>query len=118
MQSSADHGKLLVGGRGTSYCMINVKCHPLLVCYSTLPLVEDTVLALSVAIEFIAWRREWAMRGPGLEPLVWGLGQKRLAADEEGEKPGEAVRSTGRLWLLMALESSFSSCTTSVRTPQ
>ena len=77
--------------------------------HSTLPLVEDTVLARSVAMEFMAWSRELALRGPGLEPLVWGLRQRRLAADEEGEKPGEAVRSSVLLVLLMALDSSFSS---------
>ncbi len=89
----------------TSYNVCVCVC----VCVHCSPLLDDTVLARSLANEFMAWRRALVRRGPGLDPLAWeGLSRRRLEAGN-GENEGDAVRSRGRLVLLIALDSSFSS---------
>lgn len=80
--------------------MSDIYCSPML-------LLDDTVLALSLATEFIAWSKELVLRDPGLTPLDWGLRHGRLETEEMEE--GEAVRSSGRLVPLIAMLSSFNS---------
>ena len=73
-------------------------------------LLDETVLALSLATELIACSKELVRRDAGLTPPAWGLRHIRLEKEAAEGEQGEAVRSSMRLAPLIALLNSFNSC--------